>query len=204
MYEKTDDADVKDADVKDTDKDIAKQKVETFLKEKGLVGVVYDEKSGVVMGVDETGTPKLINQNDAYYIISQMGKINPNRCSYALNDNNKDKDVDPAQVDTTKEGEIKEKSENIKENKSEEQQRIDEARKRIKEERKEPDALESSLNKLLGKNPDKLKKDLLGGIVPPKLHEICKKVVSRAAKNMGKVLVKTAEKAIKNVRGRHP
>lgn len=197
MSEKTN-----DTDVKDTDKDTAKQKVESFLKEKGLVGVVYGEKSGIVMGVDETGTPKLINQNDAYYIISQMGKISPNRCSYALNDNNKDKDVDPAQVDTIKEGEIKEKSENIKENKSEVQQRIDEARKRIKEERKEPDALESSLNKLLGKNPDNLKKDLLGGIVPPKLHEICKKVASRAAENIGKQAVKVLNNSLGKNKGK--
>ena len=177
----------------DKDKAEAKETIEKKMKSLGIVGVVYDEKTGFVMGVEGNGSPKVLSQEDASLIISKINTISSNRNSYALGDQNKDNN-DAAQVDSAKANELKDEGEKKKQE-EENQSRIDEAKKHSQETKKEPNAFETALNKVLGKNPDKLKAEIHSGRLSPELKTVCEAVATRAATNMAR----TTSKVMGNV-----
>lgn len=184
----------------DKDKAEAKQTIEKKMKLLGIVGVVYDEKTGLVMGVEDNGTPKVLNHDDASFIISKINTISSNRNSYALGDQNKDNN-DAAQVDSVKANELIDEGEKKKKEK-ETKQRIDDAKNHSQETKKEPNAFETALNRVLGKNPDKLKADVHSGRISPELETVCRYVATRAATNMAQTTSKAVVNAAEIVVGR--
>ena len=188
------------SDKQDTDKDVAKKQLEKKMKMLGIVGVVYDEKNGLVIGVEENGNPKIINQDDAFVISKNLNIIGGIRNNYALADSNQNKEEAP-QLDSSKVNEVKEESE--KDKKSEEtKQRIEKDKKRLEELKKEPNAMEKALQKVLGRNSNNLKKEILSGKTSPEIKYICLKLAARAASNIAKVAPKITKQISKSIGGR--
>ena len=121
--------------------------------------------------------------------------------NYALGDKNKEADS-VAEVDTTKIREAENVAENVE--KKEVQERIEEAKRRSGELNKEPDGFETALNRVLGKKPDNLKKEVQSGILTPELNFVRNEILARVAKNMAKSLEKTAQKAFNKPVTRYP
>ena len=184
----------------DTDKDVAKKQLEKKMKMLGIVGVVYDEKNGLVIGVEENGNPKIINQDDAFVISKNLNIIGGSRNNYALGDTNQNKE-DAPQLDSSKVNEAKDEGEKVK--KSEEtKQRIEKDKKRLEELKKEPNAMEKALQKVLGRNSNNLKKEILSGKTSPEIKDICSKLAARAASNIAKGAQKITKQISKSIGGR--
>lgn len=159
--------------------------------------VIYDEKNNLVIGIKENGNPKLINQGDAFEIIKNLSIACENRNNYALGDKSQNQDEAP-QLDTNKINQAKETVENAQQAK-EIEQKIKETKERLKEQDKEPDALEKAINNILGKNPNKLKGDILSGKINPEFKEICAKIANKAIVNTYKNFQTTTKKIYENV-----
>lgn len=198
--EKTDEAEEPFLEKKDKDKDNAKTELEKTMKLLGVVGVVYDEKNGLVIGVGENGQPKLIDQYDAMFIVKNLTIINGAKNNYAIGDNFK-QPTEEHQLDSSKVNEVKDDVEKAKQS-EEIKQRIEKAKERSKEMKKEPNAMEDSLKRIFGKRPDKVKRDILSGKPSSELKEICAKIATRAALNTVRNVQITAQQISKTMGGR--
>lgn len=190
----------KDIRYEDTDKDLAKDNLDKKMKMLGIVGVVHDEKTGMVVGIQENGQPKLINQDDAFLIAKNLNTINPNRNNYALGDEGKNQD-DAAQLDQSKIKEVEEKCED-KQKRDEAKQEKEENKEFSKEKPRESNAMEDAMNKVFGGNQDRLKKDILSGRTSPELKEICTQITARTAKNAAKGVQQATQQVYKSLGGR--
>lgn len=186
---------------KNETKEEAKYKLEKEMKELGIVGVVLDEKNGTIIGITDSGHLKLIDRNTATFIAKNLNIVSPYGNNYALGDKNKEVDG-VAEVDATKMKEAEDVSEKVEKNKAEKGQ-VEEARRGSEELKKEPDGFELALNKVMGGNPDKLKKEIQRGILTPELNTIRNEILTRVAKNMGKSLERTAVNVFKKMNNSH-
>ena len=181
----------KDKKDKDKTKFEAQDNLDKKLKQLGIVGVVYDEKNRMVVGVSENGTPKVIDQGEAFVILKNLSVVAPNRNDYAVGDD-ANKNVEPARVDETKIKEAEKKAEE-QAKADETNKRVEKARERAEEVKNQSNAMEDAWSLFCGGK--KLDKDAKRGVMTPIASELFKKVAKRAAKNAGKSLVKNMEKA---------
>lgn len=188
----------------DKEKIEAKEILEKKLKMLGVVGVVQDEKTGMLIGIEENGTPKVIDQDEAFLIIKNMHTLNRNRNDYALGDKAAaDGEMNQSnRLDTTQVKEAEEKSEE-KQKKIEAQQRAQEARKKLESRKSQEDnAMDKAWNKVFGGGKNKQKSDIHRGIISERLRKLCNVVATRAAKNLGKTIQKTARQVSRKIGGR--
>lgn len=188
----------------DKEKVEAKEILEKKLKMLGVVGVVQDEKTGMLIGIEENGNPKVIDQDEAFLIVKNMHILNRNRNDYALGDKAAaDGETNQSnRLDTTQVKEAEEKSEE-EQKKIEAQQRAQEARKKLESRKSQEDnAMDKAWNKFFGGGKNKQKSDIHRGIIPKELRKICDHVAQRAAKNLGKTIQKTARQISRQVGGR--
>lgn len=178
---------------KKDDKAIAKEELNKELKGLGIVGVVFDPKNGNVIGITESGYPKIIDRSAALSLIKNLNVVSPNGNNYALGDKNKEAGS-VAEVDTTKVREAEAVSENEQKIK-EAKERIEKAKNRSEELKRRPDGFEMALQQVLGKNPNDVNNEILSGSINDDLKLIGKTIAKRYAENMGKNIVQTAEKA---------
>ena len=172
----------------------AKNKLENKMKNLNIVGVVYNEKTKVYIGITENGTPKIINQDDALIIGDHLKNIGCTRNSYALGDENKEAD-NSSDVDAVKVREANDVAED-KEKAQTGNQRSEEAKSRLEEAKREPDGFEMAYNRFFGRSPESTKKEVYRGIISDDLKTMSNTVASRALQNMAKTVSNGVQKVV--------
>ena len=179
------------------DKAKAKDELNKEMKELGIVGVVFDEKNGNVIGITEAGKPKIIDRSAALFLMKNLNIVSPNGNNYAIGDKNKEAGS-VAEVDTTKVREAQEASENVERTK-EAMERVEKAKSRSEELKRRPDAFEMALNRVLGKKPKDTNKEILSGSLSEDLKLISTTIAKRYLKNVGKTTAQTVEQNVSKV-----
>ena len=200
--DKEKDSENKEKDInKNDDKAKAKDELQKEMKELGIVGVVFDEKNGTVIGITESGRPKIIDKSAALFLMKNLNIVSPNGNNYALGDKNKEADS-VAEVDTTKIREAENVSENAEKNK-EALERVERAKRRSEELKRRPDGFEMALNRVLGKKPSDMNREILSGSLSDDLKLVSAAVAKRHLENIGKTIAQTVEKAAFNGKTAH-
>lgn len=163
-------------EVEEKKEDSSKADIQYRLNKKlemlNVVGVFHDKNSGgILLGVTSTGEAKLIDRNDADFILSCMSAVSPSKDSYAVGD---ESDGTVKELDQTKKQELDEKGDRIQES---EQKRN----------------AEHTENK--GNGTEKVKKDVLSGRpLPEGLQKKVSEVYNRALENFSKDVSKMLDR----------
>lgn len=147
-----------------------------------IVGVFHDKNSGgILLGVTSTGGAKLIDRNDADFILAYMNVVSPGKESYAIGDS---ADGNAKELDQTKKQELDEKGDRIQE--AQQKENKEDTAENTKKEAESSKGREES-NGLMGRL-------LTGRPLPEDLQKKVGEVYNRALENFSKDVSKMLDR----------
>lgn len=179
---KQEDKNEKEESKEDPVKADAQYKLNKKMDMLNIVGVFHDKNSGgILLGVTSTGGAKLIDRNDADFILAYMNVVSPGKESYAIGDS---ADGNAKELDQTKKQELDEKGDRIQE--AQQKENKEDTAENAKKEAESSKEREES-NGLMGRL-------LTGRPLPEDLQKKVSEVYNRALENFSKDVSKMLDR----------